>query len=238
VSIGPRLKRLRHGIGPGIVELTFLRQARLYRKYRAFTMMDKLAFIENLKLCEPALALDGDIVECGTWRGGMSAAMAEIARAKALAGRSVLFDSFQGLPPPDSLDGEMAFAWASDTESPLYYDNCTASEDDARRAMSLAGVSDYRIFAGWFEETLSPYAAENPKIAILRLDGDWYRSTMTCLEILYPRVVPGGVVIIDDYGTWDGCTRAVHDYLSQMQRAEPIQRTRIANVVYLTKQVD
>ncbi len=236
--MGPRLKRLRYGIAAGVVELVFPRQARLYRKYRAFTMMDKLVFIENLTLCQPALALDGDVVECGTWRGGMSAAMAEVWRAKAAARRSVLFDSFQGLPPPDAVDGETAFAWASDTASPLYYDNCTASEDDARRAMSLSGVDDYRIFAGWFDETLSLYAAENPKIAILRLDGDWYRSTMTCLEMLYPRVVPGGVVIIDDYGVWDGCTRAVHDYLSKTQRAEPIRRTRIASVVYLTKQAD
>ncbi len=146
----------------------FPRQARLYRKYRAFTMMDKLVFIENLTLCQPALALDGDVVECGTWRGGMSAAMAEVWRAKAAARRSVLFDSFQGLPPPDAVDGETAFAWASDTASPLYYD----------------------------------------------------------------------IVIIDDYGVWDGCTRAVHDYLSKTQRAEPIRRTRIASVVYLTKQAD
>lgn len=201
-------------------------------------MMDRLAFIENLKLCEPALALDGDIVECGTWRGGMSAAMAEVSLAKGMVRRSVLFDSFEGLPPPDAVDGETAHAWASDTESPLYFDNCTASEADARRAMSVSGADDHRIFPGWFDETLPIYDAENPMISILRLDGDWYRSTMTCLEILYPRVVPGGVVIIDDYGTWDGCTRAVHDYLSQAQRVEPIQRTRIANVVYLTKQAD
>jgi O-methyltransferase len=201
-------------------------------------MMDKFAFIENLKLCESALALDGDIVECGTWRGGMSAAIAELRRDKGTAGAraSILFDSFQGLPPPDPVDGTTAFAWASDTASPLYFDNCTASEDEARRAMSLSGVDDFRIFAGWFDETLSLYAAENPKIAVLRLDGDWYRSTMVCLEVLYPKVVPGGVVIIDDYGTWDGCTRAVHDYLSREQRAEPIQRTRIASVVFLTKQ--
>jgi O-methyltransferase len=234
--MGPRLKRLRHRIGGGVVELVFPRKALVYRKYRAFTMMGKVEFIENLKLCESAPALDGDIVECGTWRGGMSAAMAEVLRNKAIARRSVLFDSFEGLPPPDAVDGAKAFAWVSDTASPLYFDNCTASEDDARRAMSLSGVDGYRIFAGWFDETLSLYAAENPKIAILRLDGDWYRSTMTCLDVLYPRVVPGGVVIIDDYGYWDGCTRAVHDYLSRTERVEPIQRTRIGSVVFLMKQ--
>jgi O-methyltransferase len=236
--MGPRLKRPLQRIGEGVVELVFPFQARLYRKYHTFTMAGKLKFIENLNLCEPALALDGDIVECGTWRGGISAAMAEVARDKAIARRSVLFDSFQGLPPPDVVDGAKASAWASDTASPDYYDNCTASEDDARRAMSLSGIESYRIFAGWFDETLSLYAAEHPKIAILRLDGDWYRSTMTCLEILYPRVVPGGVVIIDDYGTWEGCTRAVHDYLSRTQRVEPVRRTRITNVAFLMKQAD
>jgi O-methyltransferase len=52
-------------------------------------------------------------------------------------------------------------------------------------------------------------------IALLRLDGDWYESTMACLDALYDRVVPGGLVIIDDYYTWDGCARAVHDFLSR-----------------------
>ena len=166
----------------------------------------------------------------------MSAAMAEILRNGAAGKTSVLFDSFEGLPPPDASDGVKAFEWAQDTASPAYYDNCTASEDEAYEAMSLSGVENCRVFPGWFEETLPLYTAEDPKIAVLRLDGDWYQSIMTCLENLFPHVVPGGVVIIDDYGFWDGCTRAVHEYLSRTARPEPVQRTRFAHVAFLIKQ--
>jgi O-methyltransferase len=168
----------------------------------------------------------------------MSAAMAELLQNGAGRRTSVLFDSFQGLPPPEEADGAKAFDWTQDTDSPEYYDNCTASQDDAHRAMALSGVDGYRVFPGWFEETLPVYAADKPKIAVLRLDGDWYQSIMTCLENLFPQVVPGGVVLIDDYGYWDGCTRAVHEYLARTERSEPVQRTRLAHVAFLVKQSD
>jgi hypothetical protein len=235
--MGHWLRRFRYEIRTRTLDVAFPRQARLYRKYRDFTMVGKLAFIENLGLCESARGLEGDIVECGTWRGGMSAAMSEI-QGHAAPRTSVLFDSFQGLPPPDAEDGTRAFEWAQDTESPLYFDNCSASENDARRAMTLAGAEGYQVFPGWFEDTLPGYVAKEPKIAVLRLDGDWYQSTMTCLENLFPFVVPGGVVIIDDYGYWDGCTRAVHDYLARTERTEPVQRTRFAHVPFLVRQPD
>ncbi|MEO8414423.1 MAG: TylF/MycF/NovP-related O-methyltransferase [Ginsengibacter sp.] len=62
----------------------------------------------------------------------------------------------------------------------------------------------------------------NSKIAVLRLDGDWYESTMSCLKFLFPKVVPGGMIIIDDCHIWEGCTKAVHDYLSNFERPERI----------------
>ena len=67
--------------------------------------------------------------------------------------------------------------------------------------------------AGWFEKTLPGVRIDNG-IALLRLDADWYESTIACLENLYDQVVPGGIVIVDDYYTWDGCARAVHDFLA------------------------
>jgi O-methyltransferase len=234
--MGPWLRRVRYDLGVKALSVAFHRKARLYRKYREFTMMGELAFIENLSVCEGARPLDGDIIECGTWRGGMSAAMAEILRDGAGGKTSVLFDSFEGLPPPKEADGTKAFEWTQDTASPEYYDNCSASQDDACKAMSLSGVEGYRVFPGWFEDTLPVYAASKPKIAVLRLDGDWYESIMTCLENLFPHVVPGGVVLIDDYGYWDGCTRAVHEYLARTERPEAVQRTRFAHVAFLVRQ--
>ena len=74
-------------------------------------------------------------------------------------------------------------------------------------------------------------------IAVLRLDGDWYDSTMLCLEHLLPLAVPGGLMLIDDYYTWDGCARAVHDYLSREQAAERIEKTS-GGVAYIVRRSD
>lgn len=200
---------------------------RLYRKYRGYTMSAPRTFLESINLAR-GVTVGGDVVECGTWKGGMVAAIAET-----LQRRAVLFDSFEGLPEARPIDGAAAIAWQSDTESPNYHDNCTADERDAIDAMRLAGV-DYDIRKGWFDETIPRYSAEGPQIALLRIDGDWYDSVMICLSELYPHVVPGGLVLIDDYGQWDGCTRAVHDYLSRIGAQEDIRRAG-ADVTYLWK---
>jgi O-methyltransferase len=78
---------------------------------------------------------------------------------------------------------------------------------------------------GWFDQTVPAFAAENPSIALLRLDGDWYDSILVCLRSLFPCVVPGGFVTIDDHDYWDGCSRAVHDYLSETKSSAKIAKT-------------
>jgi O-methyltransferase len=190
------------------------REYALSSKYRAATMIAPEAFVDNLLLC--ATAPTGVIAECGSWRGGMSAAMAEARPGST----SYLFDSFEGLPPIGDLDGERTHAAyvAAGT-------NLEAPESAAVEAMRRSGSTDFHVVKGWFSDTLPSVAAEAPKIAILRLDGDWYDSTMVALAHLFPLVVADGLVIIDDYGTWDGCTRAVHDYLSREGRHESIHRT-------------
>jgi hypothetical protein len=132
-----------------------------------------------------------------------------------------LFDSFQGLPPAKEIDGESAISWQSDTTSPSYFDNCTASEQDAKRAMELAGIHNSKIEKGWFQDTL-PKAEFSEGIAILRMDADWYDSTMDILNNLFQAINKGGVILIDDYYTWDGCSKAVHDFLSKHQCVERI----------------
>lgn len=145
--------------------------------------------------------------------------------AEALPGRrSVLLDSFQGLPASTERDGERAHERMKEA------DLLVSSQARAEAAMRRAGSKDFSIRAGWFNETVPKYAAERPQIAVLRLDGDWYDSTMVCLEHLYPLVAPGGVTLIDDYGHWDGCTRAVHDYLSRIDSAEPINGTEATGI--------
>ena len=110
-----------------------------------------------------------------------------------------LFDSFEGLPPArEDLDGASAVAWQSDTKSAAYYNNCSAGEEEAAAAMRLSGASSFSLIKGWFNDTV-PGFTPPCKIAVLRLDGDWYDSTRVCLENLYPHVAAGGLVIVDDY---------------------------------------
>jgi len=194
-------------------------------------MIDRTTYISNLELASRIFNLPGSIVECGVWRGGMSAGLAKLLGDE----RSYyLFDSFEGLPPAQDIDGGAAQAWQQDKDSPRYYDNCSAEQSNATQAMKIAGATRVNLVKGWFNESL-PGQKIDQGIALLRLDGDWYESTMTCLEHLYPQVVEGGLILIDDYYAWDGCARAVHDYLSRTASTDRIRSH--ANVCYLTKEV-
>jgi O-methyltransferase len=185
---------------------------KLFEKYQQFTMVPRESFIDNLSLCNQYKNITGDFVECGVWRGGMSAAMSEILGESR---RIHLFDSFEGLPPAREIDGPKAIAWQKDSQSTGYYDNCSADESFAKDAMKIAGHQNYKLYKGWFQNSLS--GIETKSIGILRLDGDWYDSIKVCLEQLFPMLVDGGLIIIDDYYAWDGCSKAIHDYLSEIK---------------------
>ena len=211
-----RLRSLRGVIGRS---LRALRSLRLHRKYRAFTMARAGDYWRNLLIVDGVRHVPGCVIECGVWRGGMSAGMAEVLGA---ARNYYLFDSFEGLPPATAEDGAAAAAWQGDVDGSGYYDNCRAPIEAAQQAMAMSGAPRHHIVKGWFERTLAGFVPPEP-IAVLRLDGDWYESTLVVLEALYDHVAPGGIVIVDDYYTWDGCSRAVHDFLSRRQSAARIR---------------
>jgi O-methyltransferase len=190
----------------------------IYGRYRDFTMASPRLFARNLALCATKAPASGCIVECGVWRGGMSAGLADMVPGRL----HLLFDSFEGLPPAQDIDGEAALSWQKNTSSAGYYDNCRAERSYAESAMQMSAAKCFKLVEGWFSHTLRNFVPDEP-IAVLRLDGDWYESTMECLNALYPHVVPGGLIIIDDYFAWDGCSRAVHDYLSRTQALERIE---------------
>ena len=119
-----------------------------------------------------------------------------------------LFDSFQGLPPVQNIDGPQAAAWQADVDSPTHHNNCSAPIESAQTAMQMSGAKDVSIIKGWFKETLPNFAPPGP-IALPRLDGDWYDSTLLSLKYLYHLVAEDGLVVVDDYYAWDGCARAL-----------------------------
>lgn len=201
----------------------------IYRKMVNSTMIDFFGYMCNLELTHEFKKVPGAIVECGTWRGGMIAGMSIILGKEK---EYYLFDSFEGLPEAKEIDGKSAIEWQSDKTSKDYLDNCTASEYEAIATMKSAGISNPFIVKGWFSETL-PLANFKKGIAILRMDGDWYDSTMDILNNLFHQVNKGGVIIIDDYYTWDGCSRAVHDFLSANKSAERIKTHR--KICYIVK---
>jgi len=201
----------------------------LHARYRDFTMLPRRRFAENLALCAELAPPAGCVVECGVWRGGMSAGMAE-----ALPGRlHYLFDSFEGLPPAQEIDGEAARAWQQDKSSRMYLDNCRAERAEAERAMAQAPAREAKLVQGWFADTVPDFRPAEP-IAVLRLDGDWYESTLECLRGFYPLVAQGGLVLVDDYYDWVGCSRAVHDYLSERKLEDRIRQSR-GGVCHLVK---
>ncbi len=186
---------------------------RVYLKYRPFTMVPLASYARNLSIAKRAASVPGCIVECGTWKGGMLAGIAEVLGPDR---HYFGFDSFEGLPSAKEVDGETALTWQSNTTAVGYFDNCSASREEAERALLRSGARHVTFIKGWFENTLPGWTAPEP-IALLRLDGDWYESTMTCLTHLIPQMAPGGLVLVDDYYTWDGCAKAIHDWLSRNQ---------------------
>jgi len=191
---------------------------RIYNEFSDFTMIEPKTYAENLRIAQLyGSSVKGDVVECGVWRGGMSAGLARLLGS----GRKYyLFDSFEGLPPAKEIDGVEAIKWQEDAGSATYFDNCKAEMEFAQKAMQATGA-EFELVKGWFSDTLPGFKPRG-EIAVLRFDGDWYESTMDCFQNLYPKLNKGGLILIDDYYTWDGCSKAVHDYLSSIKSSSRI----------------
>ena len=167
--------------------------------------------------------IEGDIVECGVWRGGSMMAVAQMLQQFGDTERHLhLFDTFTGMSAPTdkdvSVDGESAEALmdseSKDDPTSVW---CVSPLDEVRQHMASTGYPSEHVFyyPGLVEDTIPAGAPD--KIAILRLDTDWYESTRHEMVHLFPRLSDGGVLIIDDYGHWEGARRAVDDYLAEHQ---------------------
>lgn len=187
---------------------------RHYIKAPAITMLP-MARMNNLELCVRTVIAErvpGDLIETGVWRGGACILMRALLESTKEPSRAVwVADSFQGLPEPDAQKFPIeakAFHGPVITEA---YDRFAASLETVQANFRAFSLLDERVkfLKGWFKDTLPGAPIE--KLAVMRLDGDYYASTMDALTALYDKLSPGGFVIIDDYGEdlWTNCRQAV-----------------------------
>ncbi|HEX3462965.1 MAG TPA: TylF/MycF/NovP-related O-methyltransferase [Candidatus Elarobacter sp.] len=187
---------------------------------RAFTMVGEIR-LHHLRTCVETVlreGVPGDLLEAGVWRGGAGIMMRAVLEAYGDEERRLwLADSFRGLPPPNperypqdeglDLSGIPVLAVSAETVRENF------------RAFDLLD-DRVRFVEGWFAETLPDLEAE--AFAVIRLDGDLYESTTDALEALYPKLSPGGFLVVDDYGCIPACRAAVHDFRERHDVREPI----------------
>ncbi len=175
---------------------------------RAAVLIDAVTYVSRRNI-------PGAIAECGVWRGGSMMVVALTLLGLQDMRDLYLFDTFEGMTPPTERDVDLAGVpqadmWASSGGQPVSY----APLEDVKAALASTGYCrDHVHFVkGSVEQTLPEHAPDS--LALLRLDTDWYESTKHELETLYPRLAPGGVLLIDDYGHFRGAREAVDEYFA------------------------
>ena len=193
---------------------------RILKKVKGYTHVNyhRLKILWNLTKKYAENKGKGAFVETGVWRGGCAGILAYIAKKYGYQNKLYFFDSFQGLPQPAAKDGKDAKAYANQNNQGQLksIDKVVADESYIKYLLFKKLKIDkkqVKIVKGWFQDTLPEYKSVIGPVGILRLDGDWYESTKVCLENLYHLVVPGGYVIIDDYYYWEGCRKAVDEFI-------------------------
>jgi O-methyltransferase len=196
----------------------------VYKRVQEFTMTspERIASLCHAIEYIHSHKIPGDIVECGVWRGGsMIAAAMTLMRLNDTQHTLYLFDTFQGMSPPTAVDrassSGISAAELLANSAPTEKIWAVSSLDETRHNLAQTGYPDHLIqfVKGRVEETLPGRAPQ--QVALLRLDTDWYESTRHELIHLFPRLVPGGVLIIDDYGYWKGAKKAVDEYIQENQ---------------------
>ena len=161
--------------------------------------------------------IGGDFVECGTWRGGLAALMLHHIVNNNLDRKLYIYDTFEGMPAPGLQDDPRALEKYNQTRDGDFSDWCRADMATVKNTLRQVtpDVDQYcLLIPGMVEDTLDDYSANSaPSIALCRVDTDWYDSTKKEFEVLYPKITPGGYMIVDDYSDWSGCRLAVDEYM-------------------------
>lgn len=167
--------------------------------------------MNNIQHCVERILTDGvpgDLIETGVWRGGACIFMRGILKAHAVTNRIVwAADSFEGLPKPDVVKAPMDRG-----DKHHSYPQLAVDLETVKRNFTSYELLDDQVkfLKGWFKDTLPTAPIE--RLALCRLDGDMYESTMDAITTLYPKLSLGGYLIVDDYGVVPGCRAAIDDY--------------------------
>ena len=186
----------------------------LFSAVRHYTMLSEARLFSLYSLAKQICLDDipGNFVECGTWRGGSAALLAFVSKHYSLRPRLLYaFDTFAGMPEPRDVDRHQGIP-ANDTGLGVGTLKASILEGLAQVCQAL-DVRDIVVpIQGLFSQTLPQHQSEVDNIALLHADGDWYESTMDILNNLFKQVVNDGIIQIDDYGFWEGCRQAVHEF--------------------------
>jgi len=219
-KVGLQISRLSSGETRLPIEAS-AQDAELINSLKGFTMTssERLWSLINAVRHVVDNQIPGDLVECGVWRGGSVMAMAKELSFLGVSDRRIwLYDTFAGMTDPTSFDVEAGsgvtaanmLSWTEVADGDNVW--CVAGLQDVRENVRSTGYpfENFTFVEGDVSETLKSDVPDS--ISLLRLDTDWYESTRTELEVLYPRLSVGGVCIFDDYGHWQGARKAVDEY--------------------------
>lgn len=159
--------------------------------------------------------IKGDIVECGVWKGGNILGIMEYLNFHEMLDKQVwLYDTFQGMTPPEEVDIDHHNKKASDILQSVL---CYSPIDEVRKNLSMSNFPEKNVkfIIGDVCDTLNEINNIPKSISLLRLDTDWYKSTKKEMDVLYPKLNGGGVLIVDDYGHWKGSKLAVDEYFQE-----------------------
>jgi O-methyltransferase len=192
----------------------------IFKQCKPYTMtsIERMYALYNAVRYVVQNKIEGDFVECGVWRGGSSMMIALTLLKLGVTNRKIyLYDTFEGMSEPTENDvdfrgGDADSLLKKNVENKENSVWCLADLQDVQNNMALTkySLASIKFVKGKVEDTIPKTISDN--IALLRLDTDWYESTAHELKYLYPKLLMKGVLIIDDYGHWEGCRKAVDEY--------------------------
>ena len=185
------------------------------------TMVSAERLIATIQACKYVILneIPGDFVECGVWRGGNSIAAKLIFEAYGSNKKVILMDTFAGMTEPTEWDESTRHKTPAkkrfqEEQKESHNAWCYASLEEVKGNFTKAGAGPIGVeyIVGDITETLRTTKGLPSEISVLRLDTDWYESTRSEVEVLYPLLTSGGVLIVDDYGHWNGARKAIEEY--------------------------